>query len=815
MRRRALPAANVAVLTIAGLTIISSSGFSVAQDLPPASLLASLAAKDAGQLQLEVYINDVSTELIATFRQNDAGSFFIEPVQLENIGIVPMESAAGDDGWIDISRLPDVVARYDESSQSIYFTLPMEARASKVIDVSGRSNRNDDDDDADAGRRATSDFGGLVNYTVYGSSGGSRWSDIADFNGVSALLEGRAFGPYGVLSSSHVLSTSRLSQFDTQRLDTTWSYSDEETLTTYRAGDLITGGLSWTRPTRLGGVQIRRNFDLRPDIVTMPMPEFAGSAAVPSTVDVYIDNIRRVSREVPEGPFSITNLPIVSGAGNARLVVRDALGRETVSETPFFASTDLLAKGLVDFSAELGFARRDYGISSFDYDEALLGSATVRYGFSDALTLEGHAEGGEDFYNLGFGGVFTLGTYGLASLSGATSRFGAESGYQVSGSVEAELSGVHFNARSQRTFGDYHDLASVSADDSRSETIAGFLSARAPRALDQVSVSAPLSFDETSLSFSYTQLETFDERKSRLLGLSATRPIGDTGNLFVTAYKDLEDDGSYGVFAGLSWRFGGGVSASAGMSSDADGYSITAEVAKSEGQSEGSHGWRLRGSAGSNDITSASGSYRGSVARVAAGVDQFNGTTQAYAQLDGSIAVAGGDVFLGNRIDDAFAVVDAGAPGVDVLLENRPIGQTNRRGKILLPNLRSYDVNNIALDPSNLPVDARIDRTKQTVIPSERGGSVVKFAVETEGQVALVTLKDDVGDFIETGASGKIDGEREFVVGYDGQAYLENVARTHRLFISQPTKGDCEVQIVIPASTDRRATIEAVCRRVQ
>lgn len=811
MRRRASRAADLAVLTIAGLTVFYSGSFSMAQDIPPAAAPPSFAAGEAGQLQLEVYINDVSTDLIATFRQNDAGSLLIEPSQLKNIGISPVESAVSADGWIDVSRLPKVTARYDESTQSVHFTVPMAARASKVIDASGKSTQEEDEETEE---KATSNFGGLVNYTIYGSSGGGNWSDIADFNGVSTLLESRVFGPLGVLSSSQVLSTSRLSEFDTQRLDTTWSYSNEETLTTYRAGDLITGGLSWTRPTRLGGLQIRRNFDLRPDIVTMPMPEFAGSAAVPSTVDVYVNNIRRLSQDVPEGPFSITNLPVISGAGNARLVVRDALGREVVSETPFYTSPDLLTKGLVDFSAELGFARRNYGTSSFDYDDRLLGSATLRYGVSDGFTVEGHAEGGEDFYNFGLGGVFTLGAHGLAALSGASSRFGDESGYQLSASVEAELLGVRLNARSQRAFGDYNDMASVSANVSRNQPIAGLLSVRPPRALDQISVSTQLGFDETSLNFSYTQLETFDERRSRLLGLSATRPFGENGNIFITAYKDLEDSNSYGIFAGLSWSFGGGVSGSAGMSSNADAYSLTAEVVKSEEQSEGSYGWRLRGALGGNDIASASGSYRGSAARVSAGIDQFNHTTQAYAQIEGSIALAGGDVFVGNRIDDAFAVVDTGAPGVDILLENRPIGQTNRRGKILLPNLRSYDVNNITLDPSNLPVDARIDHTKQMVRPTERAGAVVNFKVETEGKVALVTLKTESGDFVETGSTGTIDDKREFIVGYDGQAYLDNIGETHRLRIAQPTRGKCEAEITVPTAGAQRATFETLCRSV-
>lgn len=78
----------------------------MAQDIPPAAEAPSFAAGEAGQLQLEVYINDVSTDLIATFRQNDAGSLLIEPDQLKNIGISPVESAVSADGWIDVCGCP-------------------------------------------------------------------------------------------------------------------------------------------------------------------------------------------------------------------------------------------------------------------------------------------------------------------------------------------------------------------------------------------------------------------------------------------------------------------------------------------------------------------------------------------------------------------------------------------------------------------------------------------------------------------------------------------------------------------------------------
>lgn len=597
------------------------------------------------------------------------------------------------------------------------------------------------------------------------------------------------------MTSSQVISTSQSEQFDTTRLDTTWSYSDEERLRTYSAGDLITGGLSWTRPTRLGGIRIARNFALRPDMVTMPLPEFSGSAAIPSTVDVYVNNARRFSQSVAPGPFAIANLPIVTGSGNARVVVRDSLGRETVSETPFFASADLLAKGLWDYSAELGFARRSYGTLSNDYDGQPVGSATLRYGLSDHLTLEAHAEGGADLYNLGGGSVFQLGAIGVGSLSGAYSSYGEETGFQVAASVEGEVHGVHFSARSQRTFGEYNDIASVTADRRSAKLPGAGLSARPPKALDQVTLSSPLGFDKTNLNLAFTDIETANSERSRIVSVTANRTIGDNGSLFVTAYKDFAQDSSFGLFAGLSWSFGGDKSASLNVSNSNDGMAITADYAKSERPEAGGYGWRVRAGAGETQLASASGSYRSGIGRLEAGAEQVNDSVRAYGQFEGSIVAAGGDVFLAGRIDDAFGVVDAGAPGVDVLLENRPMGQTNRRGKILLPGLRSYGENNIALDPTNLPIDARIDRTRQIVKPSDRAGAVVDFKVETGQRPALIVLKDETGAFVEAGSSARSADGQDLVVGYDGQVYLESAKSQEWLDVALPSGATCRAQI--------------------
>ncbi len=144
------------------------------------------------------------------------------------------------------------------------------------------------------------------------------------------------------------------------RLDSSFVFAHADTMTLGTLGDAITGGVNWSRPVRFGGGQISRQFALRPDLVTAPLPSVSGSAAVPSTVDVYVDNIRVASRDVAAGPFRINNIPVPARPAQPGVVVRDVTGRETVTAVPFFTSPKLLAPGEFDFSLEGGVPRYNY-----------------------------------------------------------------------------------------------------------------------------------------------------------------------------------------------------------------------------------------------------------------------------------------------------------------------------------------------------------------------------------------------------------------------------------------------------------------------
>src|SRR5690606_10548125 len=137
---------------------------------------------------------------------------------------------------------------------------------------------------------------------------------------------------------------------------------------TWTAGDLVSGGHSWTRPVRMAGVQWRRNFAVRPDLITFPMPRFDGNAALPSSVELYVNNRLQYGEQVNAGPFVLDALPRIHGAGTASLIVTDALGRTFGTSAPLYVDHRRLAPGLSDFSIELcvlrtGFKGRwnDYG----------------------------------------------------------------------------------------------------------------------------------------------------------------------------------------------------------------------------------------------------------------------------------------------------------------------------------------------------------------------------------------------------------------------------------------------------------------------
>jgi outer membrane usher protein len=778
----------------------------------PLLLVASLAAagfgadhataEDGRPLQLEVSLNGEKTNLIGAFIQLPDGRIVARRSELAELGIKPPGEGKPDDE-VPLETFAGDKFKYDETTQSIAFNLSDNERIARAFDALGNP----------APRPPVqSSWGSVLNYTLFGSetTGESR---SLTFNGGSATLDGRIFSPYGTLSQTGILGTTTTRDLTALRLDTTYAYSDPESLITYRGGDAISGGLNWTRPIRFGGVQMQRNFGLRSDLITAPLPTFSGSAAVPSTLDVYVNNSKTYTQEVPPGPFQVNNLPVISG-GEARLVLRDASGREIETTMPFYTSARLLREGLTYFSAETGFPRIYYGTNSDSYVGNAFGSASMRHGVYNWLTVEGHAEAGDGLYNGGLGAVIKTGEYGILSLAATGSTYSSQSGFQAYAAFETKFWGFSLNASSTRTFGEYRDLAAVTAPIISSLTYINTFNNVAPsslpaKALDRITIGTRL-WDKSNLGLSFVHLEREGSPTSNLVSAAWSRPIFDNVQLFVTGFADISNTSNYGLFAGISFPLGDMSSLSTGATTSKSGTSITTDVSRPLSQEIGSYGWRVRDSEGAVGYRSAAGSYRGTAGAIQAGAEQSNGTVRTMAQADGAISMLGGGIFFSNRIDDSFAVVDAGVPGVPVAYENRPYGETDRSGRLLIPNLRAYGSNKISIDPKGLPVNAEVERTEDVIAPADRSGVVVSFRAKTDTQSAVVIFTGTNGKPVPAGTKGMIDGAGEpFVVGYDGRSFIKDLKSSNTAVLTLES-GECRAAFDYAPSGDRQIVIGPV-----
>ncbi len=767
---------------------------------------------DVQDLQLEVFVNDMPAGLIGSFTQAPDGTLSAKAQELKEVGLRPPKGARADD-VIKINSLPDVSYRVVGDSQAVYITASDGARQPKVIDALPQQKL----------QKATTSTGAVLNYSLYSSTDNFLDGSVDLFRGVSGGFDGRIFSKFGTLSQSFSASLSDGDLDGVKRLNTLWSYSDQDHLITYKAGDVVSDGLSWTRPVYLGGAQISRNFTLRSDLVTLPMPGFTGSAAVPSTIEIYTRNAKTFSADVPAGPFSVTNLPAYMGDGNAQVVLRDTLGRETRTTLPFYDTSDMLRQGLLDFSVEGGYPRRNYGTESNDYFNDPVGSASIRYGVTNALTLESHVEGGAGLINGGAGGVISVGGYGALSLAVAGSQYRESSGMLLSGSAQFSHGSYTFYGRLQQTFGQYDDIASISADDGSSDLINNgyyatayktYYSPRVPKTLIQASLGIPTPFDRASLNFSFTQIKSDDGDKSSIASASYSQSFFKSTSFYASIFKDLNDGDSFGLFAGLSVSFDNGINLNTGVEESPDGVAVAAGISKSEKHEEGSVGWNLRDREGVAANRSASASYRSKYGRIEGEVDQYDDTAQGSLWLDGAIAIAGGGTFATNRIDDAFAVVKVGAPNVEVRSENQLIGKTDRSGRILVPYLDSYQENLIDIDTSNLPVDATIDTTRTIVVPAQQSGVVVDFGVNEDPAAAVVTFVNRDGKPLETGLGGSLNGEANaIVVGYDGQAFIKGLKSRNEASIELSDGRTCAAQFSYSATPGTQLHLkDVVCQ---
>jgi outer membrane usher protein len=612
--------------------------------------------------------------------------------------------------------------------------------------------------------------GGFFNYDLFASN-------AEESRQRSGQFELGYFNRFGVGTTS-LLGEELGSQSRFTRLDTSWTIDYPEPRQTLHLGDAINVPGSWGRSVRFGGIQFGTNFGTQPGFVSFPAQSVVGQAVLPSTVDVFVNNALVSRQDVPPGPFSISNLPVITGAGDVRLVVRDLLGREQIVTQPFYGSQSLLLEGLEQFSAEFGFVRENFGIESNDYG-AWLGSGTYRRGLSEHLTGEVHGEALRDQATVGAGGDYLLPQFGTitAYLAGSRRKVTADSnastGRTAIFGIDRQAQPWSFAARSQWTSRGFAQIG------------------LSPPQLPPVRLSTlNVSYSgqgSGSVSASYVGQHNRDQADTRLATMSYSVSLGKFGSFMLSALRDLSGDRSTTIFAALNLPLSASTSFSLSSQSLRGGNNpksdlFTTTLQRNLPAGEG-YGYNVQ--ARSDGGKEVSYSMQNNVGTYMVGAGQSQGSTETRLSVSGGLAMLDGDVFPSRRIDQSFAVVRIpDYPNVRILADNQPAGRTDADGNALIPRLRAYDRNLISIDQRDLPIDAEIDKLKLDVVPYFRSGIDVKVPIRrSRGATLTVHLED--GSALPVGAMvtivNVVGNDAACVVGYGGQVYVVGLGATTRL----------------------------------
>lgn len=742
----------------------------------------------ARDLLLEVYINGHDTEKVGSFRERD-GHVFATADELRALGLVPTPTAARDE-LVDLGVLVSQPVAIDEREQTISLTVPIGALAAQRVG----------EDRATAPSVEVSPTGLLVNYDVTATA----HSGSVDAYGFATA---RIFSRFGTLQSEFAVSHDR-SRVRASRLNTTYSFSDADRLRTYSVGDVLSAALPYSRSLRIGGAQVSTNFALRPDLITYPIPAVSGGAAVPSTIDVFVDGIRQISTRVDAGPFSIAQLPVVSGAGQVSVTVRDASGRQTVQTSSFYLSSALLQPGLSSYSIEAGAIRSGFGLTGNDYGPTIV-SATARHGVTSRVTVEGHIEGAGRSALVSGGATAAIGKLAITTAALGVSTSPTGTGSQLYLAFERTTRAYHFGVSRLTTSHRYRDLGALVGD-------------LPPKRVFQAN-GGVIFGAFGSLGLAYTDIAqrrsprasgARDTRigpplRTSLASATYSRELLGRAYLHVTGYSDLRRR-NHAISAGISVRFGGHGSVSAAYESSARQGVIEASR---PAINPGDIGWRAYATQGADTRAIGELHYRGSRAELALGVDTRRGATAVQAAAHGSVVLMGGSVFAATTITDGFAVVDTeGFGNVAVALNNRPVGKTSRNGKLLVPGLASYQSNMISIDPGDLPLDTRWDRLDARISTTDRAGAVARFGVRTQHELlATITMGD--GQLLPMGSRVTLDGSDLVTAsGYDGQVYFPDLRGNHRLSITLPDGNRCSTLINGLRTGPHPTRTNAICK---
>lgn len=520
------------------------------------------------------------------------------------------------------------------------------------------------------------------------------------------------------------------------------------------SSDGLGGGAS------IAGIGLQRAFDLDPYLITLPQPNLSGVLQAPGLVDVYRNGVLVAQRQVGAGPFSLEQLGIGVGQNNVRMVIHDPFGGTRELSQSFYAVSNNLAKGLTEYSYQLGINSPTPGQQYQTNRPVLL--ARQRWGVNSWLTAGYRLEAEKELENGGFNSDLRL-PFGGLHLAAATSR--ASTGargkainfsYTMSGQRWSAAVGGTAVSKGYRRLGDSaleQLLAQLKSggylnpvDPNNPFAIPGpngqLIDPTNPAQSIQAAILAARLQRQAYATFSYSPLQRL------IFQATATR----------STYADGRTDKVFSVGANLDLSWASlylGYDKTRVMNTNDRVINLTMTIPLGNDTATYSHLIRKDGSSDSADFQRSLPAdtgigYAVHLERAPSGLAETGDfqaqnrlgrlNAQVYntplgrsgnVQLAGSVVLIDHEVHFGRPLTSGYALVRVGdgLKGVPVIHENQPIGKTGSSGSLLVTDLLPYQNNQIGFDQSAVPAAYTMSQTETLVNVPRSGGTVVDFHV--------------------------------------------------------------------------------------
>lgn len=574
-----------------------------------------------------------------------------------------------------------------------------------------------------------------------------------------------------------------------RRVDTTLSIEDIDNVLRFEIGDITASDVFTNSYLRAGGIKISKDFSLRPDIITYPLPDFAGSTALPSTVDIMIKNATVFSKDIKPGAFEIKDIPVISPEGKIRVIIKDILGREQIVEIPYITSTKLLKENLDEFSVSAGFQRENYLTKDFDYSRFLF-TGFYRRGLTSHLTagISSYLEGNNKGY-IGFG-IDQVNKFGLFSPKFAISYDGelGKSGHMYGLDYSKSLKFLNLSFQYQK--GSSYFPQPLSTFGRIKEQFAGRIGLPVPYI--------------GNFNLSYIHRKYYEETDNKNMNITYSKRILNSVTL-TAAYNKNSSSSTYEVYSlYMSVPLGSSHTGYLKYQSNRDTDLYGLEIQKKQDSFSKGINYSLKANK-FNGTNRYEGRFNWNAEYLSAYSDFSYYENDLFYRLgvEGSVIYIDNEFYFRRGVLNSFGIVKIEPPVKDaeVVVNNRPVGKTNKDGTLFITALAPYRENEVRINPESLDIKTYIKKNIYSFIPYKQHGYVLKFKSKKTNAVRLKLVLPD-GETIPAGTRFDVEDSKNVgIVGFKGKTYIENISAGKHQILIDYGYGKCKLELEIDEKT--------------